>query len=60
MRNIRDRELDGLIGELLASGMPMLGICLGMQLLFETSSENEGAWGLGLLGAGWSGFPRRG
>ena len=27
----------------------MLGICLGMQLLFETSSENEGGWGLGLL-----------
>ena len=43
-------ELDGLIGELLAGGMPMLGICLGMQLLFETSSENEGGWGLGLLG----------
>jgi glutamine amidotransferase len=50
MRNIRDRELDGVIGELLGGGMPMLGICLGMQLLFETSTENEGAWGLGLLG----------
>jgi imidazole glycerol-phosphate synthase subunit HisH len=50
MRNIRELELDALIGELLAGGMPMLGICLGMQLLFETSSENEGAWGLGLLG----------
>src|SRR5262245_3239336 len=50
MRNIRERELDGVIGELLAGGMPMLGICLGMQLLFETSTENEGGWGLGLLG----------
>jgi glutamine amidotransferase len=49
MRNIRDLELDGLIGELLAAGMPMLGICLGMQLLFETTTENEGGWGLGLL-----------
>jgi glutamine amidotransferase len=29
--------------------MPMLGICLGMQLLFETTTENEGGWGLGLL-----------
>ena len=28
----------------------MLGICLGMQLLFESSVENEGASGLGLLG----------
>ena len=50
MRNIRELELDGLVGELLASGVPILGICLGMQLLFEFSSENEGAWGLGLLG----------
>jgi imidazole glycerol-phosphate synthase subunit HisH len=49
MRNIRELELDGLIGELLAAGMPMLGICLGMQLLFETTTENEGGWGLGLL-----------
>ena len=46
MRNIRELELDGLIGELLAGGMPMLGICLGMQLLFETTTENEGGWGL--------------
>jgi glutamine amidotransferase len=50
MRNLRELELDIVISELLAGGMPMLGICLGMQLLFEASSENEGAWGLGLLG----------
>ena len=50
MRNLRELELDVVISELLAGGMPMLGICLGMQLLFEASSENEGAWGLGLLG----------
>ena len=49
MRNLRELELDVLIGELLAAGVPMLGICLGMQLLFEASSENEGALGLGLL-----------
>ena len=49
MRNLRELELDVLIGELLAAARPILGICLGMQLLFEASSENEGAWGLGLL-----------
>jgi imidazole glycerol-phosphate synthase subunit HisH len=50
MRNLRELELDAVIAEQLAGGMPMLGICLGVQLLFEASSENEGAWGLGLLG----------
>jgi imidazole glycerol-phosphate synthase subunit HisH len=50
MGNLRELEFDVLIGELLAAARPMLGICLGMQLLFEASSENEGAWGLGLLG----------
>ena len=50
MRAVRELELDVLIGELLSSARPILGICLGMQLLFEASSENEGGWGLGLLG----------
>ena len=58
MRNIRELELDGLIGELLAGGMPMLGICLGMQLLFETTTENEGGWGLGLLSGKVERLPR--
>ena len=49
IRSLRERELDVLLGERLAAGVPVLGICLGMQLLFEASSENEGAWGLGLL-----------
>jgi imidazole glycerol-phosphate synthase subunit HisH len=49
MCNLRELELDVLIAERLSAAVPTLGICLGMQLLFETSSENEGAWGLGLL-----------
>jgi len=49
MESLRGLELDTLLGDRLASGVPLLGICLGMQLLFEASSENEGAWGLGFL-----------
>jgi glutamine amidotransferase len=47
--NLRERGLVGLICEQAASGIPLLGICLGMQLLFESSSELGGAHGLGLL-----------
>jgi len=50
MRRIRERSLDGLIGERVSAGTPLLGICLGMQLLFEGSTELGGAEGLGLLG----------
>jgi imidazole glycerol-phosphate synthase subunit HisH len=49
MRNLRELELDVVIGDRLAAGVPTLGICLGLQLLFEATSENDGAWGLGLL-----------
>jgi glutamine amidotransferase len=49
IRNICDLGLDGLLGERLDAGVPTLGICLGMQLLFESSSENEGSEGLGFL-----------
>jgi imidazole glycerol-phosphate synthase subunit HisH len=49
MQSIRGLGLDELIAERLAAGVPMLGICLGMQLLFERSVELGGADGLGLL-----------
>jgi imidazole glycerol-phosphate synthase subunit HisH len=42
-------KLDELVGERLDAGVPLLGICLGMQLLFERSTELGGADGLGLL-----------
>ncbi len=49
MARIRELGLDELIAERRAAGAPVLGICLGLQLLFERSSELGGAAGLGLL-----------
>jgi imidazole glycerol-phosphate synthase subunit HisH len=49
MTAIRERGLDALIQERRSGGVPVLGICLGMQLLFESSVELGGADGLGLL-----------
>jgi glutamine amidotransferase len=49
MRRLRAAGLDALIVERAEAGVPVLGLCLGMQLLFETSEEHEGATGLGLL-----------
>jgi len=37
------------IREFYASGLPVLGICLGLQVLFEGSEESPGVEGLGLL-----------
>ncbi len=49
MENLRALGLDGLLRERVAAGMPVLGICLGMQLAFERSSEMGGAAGLGIV-----------
>jgi imidazole glycerol-phosphate synthase subunit HisH len=49
MEQIRASGLDTLLAERAAAGTPILGICLGMQLLFERSEELGGAEGLGLL-----------
>jgi len=49
MRRIGERALAEPIRERVDAGVPLLGICLGMQLLFEFSSEHGGAEGLGLL-----------
>jgi imidazole glycerol-phosphate synthase subunit HisH len=49
MDELRERRLDKLVRRRAAEGVPVLGICLGMQLLFESSEEHGGAEGLGLL-----------
>jgi imidazole glycerol-phosphate synthase subunit HisH len=49
MERIREHGLDELIAERQAAGVPILGICLGLQLLFESTSEFGGSEGVGLL-----------
>jgi glutamine amidotransferase len=49
MRRLRASGLDAVVRDVAASGTPLLGICLGMQLLFDSTTEHEGAAGLGLL-----------
>jgi glutamine amidotransferase len=49
MRNLRELGLDALIRQAAEQEKPLLGICLGMQLLFERSVELEPTAGLGLL-----------
>jgi glutamine amidotransferase len=49
MRNLEALGLPELIGEQVGAGVPLLGICLGMQLLFDSSEELGGALGLGLI-----------
>lgn len=49
MERISERGLDELIGERVAAGVPVLGICLGLQLIFTSSEELGGADGIGLV-----------
>ncbi len=49
MKNLKKRGLDGAIKEEVAAGKPFLGICLGLDLLFEESVEHGLHQGLGLL-----------
>jgi len=49
MRNLDRSGLGEVLIERAQAGVPLLGICLGMQLLFESSTEHEGAEGLGIL-----------
>ncbi len=49
MEQLRARGLEQPIHEFVNSGKPFLGICLGLQILFESSEESPGATGLGLL-----------
>jgi glutamine amidotransferase len=52
MANLRALGLDDLVVRRAQAGTPVLGLCLGMQLLFERSAELGGDEGLGLLPGG--------
>jgi glutamine amidotransferase len=49
MANLAELGLDELLRERVAAGVPLLGVCLGLQLLFDESVELGGAQGLGML-----------
>ncbi len=49
MAKLRGSGLDRAVREAVKEGIPFLGICLGLQLLFERSEESRGVEGLGIL-----------
>ena len=49
MGKLRGYGLENVILDTVEKGTPFLGICLGLQLLFERSDESEGVTGLGVL-----------
>lgn len=49
MRNIRERHLEEVIHRVVENGTPFMGICLGLQVLFEDSEESPGVAGLSVL-----------
>jgi glutamine amidotransferase len=61
MENLRRAALDAAIRDFIATGKPFLGICLGLQLLFEVSEESwkereEPGWACCV--AGWFAFQK--
>lgn len=49
MQSLRERGLDRRLTEILRGGTPFLGICVGLQVLLESSEESPGVAGLGLI-----------
>jgi len=56
MKGLESHALTSLIKQIAAAGRPILGICLGMQLLFETSEEQGAHSGLGVIPGKVKGF----
>ena len=49
MKGLESRQLINVLIEKLSEGTPLLGICLGMQLFFESSEESKNIRGLGFM-----------
>jgi glutamine amidotransferase len=49
MEHVRRLGLDELLHERVSAGVPVIGLCMGMQLLFESTEELGGSDGIGLL-----------
>lgn len=59
MEKLKNYDLDSVIHEVHRRQTPFLGICLGLQLLFEQSDEAPGVQGLGLLPGKISAIPEK-
>jgi imidazole glycerol-phosphate synthase subunit HisH len=57
MRNIEEKGLAGCIREIYDAGTPLLGICLGTQVIFEYSEEDNRTTCLGIIPGGVKRFP---
>ena len=49
MKKLKEKNLENTIKEVITTGKPFLGICLGLQVLFEKSEESPGIKGLGIF-----------
>lgn len=50
MTALREADLEDSVHDAIDSGKPFLGICVGMQMLFDKSEESPGVAGLGIVG----------
>ncbi|MGB9682377.1 MAG: imidazole glycerol phosphate synthase subunit HisH [bacterium] len=58
MKLLREKQLDKPIYKAIEDGIPFLGVCLGLQLLFEESEESLGVEGLGVIKGKVRRFPK--
>jgi imidazole glycerol phosphate synthase glutamine amidotransferase subunit len=58
MSRLADDGLAGALRERIAADRPTMAICVGHQLLFETSEESPGARGLGIVKGGLARYPK--